>query len=112
MDLKVLLLYFILGGTVVSVVTYLGVQGRGLLAAFIANFPSITVLTFYFIGSRAGPEATLSYARGLLILTPPWVLYVLCLLYLLPRWGMGWALVTGTIVYVLVSALLNIMIHR
>ena len=43
---KEFLINFLLGGTIVSVASLIGSQGRGLLAAFVATFPTMTVLTF------------------------------------------------------------------
>ena len=42
-------LYFIIGGTVVSVSTWAGSLGRSWLAAFVSTFPALTVLTFILI---------------------------------------------------------------
>jgi len=36
------ILYFLLGGAIVSVSTYLGSQGKSFLAAFASTFPAIT----------------------------------------------------------------------
>lgn len=73
MQLKNFVFYFMLGGGIVSTVTFLGSQGKGLLAAFVATFPTMTVLTFALIHGKAGQSATLDYAKGLLFMTPPWI---------------------------------------
>jgi hypothetical protein len=52
------LLYFIIGGTVVSLTTYLGSLGRSWLAAFITTFPALTGLTFILMYLNAGVEPT------------------------------------------------------
>jgi hypothetical protein len=88
-DLKLLIAYFVIGGLIVSVVTYFGSQGKSDLAVFIAFFPGtslITVVTIYLAG---GTGATHSYARSMLVLLPAWVLYVLGIIFLLPRLGLG-----------------------
>ena len=46
--------YFLLGGTIVSVSTYLGSQGRSFLAAFASTFPAITGATFVLIYLNGG----------------------------------------------------------
>ena len=76
MDIKLLPLYFAIGGAAVAATTYFGSQGKGLFAAFIGVLPSVTVITFCSIYFSSGTAATLSYAKGLLILTPPWLLYM------------------------------------
>ena len=99
MDLKLLVAYFIIGGLIVSVVTYFGSQGKSDLAVFIAFFPGtslITVVTIYLAG---GTGATASYARSMLMLLPAWVLYVLGILFLLPRLGLALALVVSVAAY-------------
>ena len=69
-DLKLLIAYFVIGGLVVSVVTYFGSQGKSELAVFIAFLPRtslIIVCTIYFAG---GTGAAISYAKSMIILLP------------------------------------------
>ena len=87
MDIKWLPLYFLLGGTIVTLVTYFGGQGKGLLSAFVAFFPSITILTMFTIYFTGGVTATTSYFKRLLLLLPAWLLYVIPVLFLLPKLG-------------------------
>jgi hypothetical protein len=56
-NLKLLVAYFVIGGLIVSVITYFGSQGKSELAAFIAFLPAtslITVCTIYFAGGIGG----------------------------------------------------------
>lgn len=99
MDYKLLPLYFVLGGTIVTLVTYLGSQGKGLMAAFIALFPAITVVTLSAVYMRGGVEPTVSYAKGLLLLIPAWLMYVLAVIFLVPRFGLAPALAIGIVLY-------------
>jgi len=103
MQLKTFILHFILGGTIVSVVTFLGSQGKGMLAAFVAPFPTMTALTFALVYGKAGQIATVNYDKGLLFMTPPWIIYVLCLIFLLPRWGFVKALIAGVLTYMILA---------
>jgi len=105
MQLKTFILHFILGGTIVSVVTFIGSQGKGMLAAFVATFPTMTALTFALVYSKAGQVATVNYAKGLLLMTPPWIIYVLCLIFLLPKWGFVKSLIAGVLGFILGVAL-------
>ena len=57
-------IYFLLGGTIVSVSTYLGSQGRSFLAAFASTFPAITGATFILIYLNGGSEALVGYAKN------------------------------------------------
>lgn len=101
-----LLFYFILGGSVVSLTTYFGSEDKGILAAFIAMFPSVTVLTLSTIYLEAGVRPVLSYIRGLLLLTPAWILYLICLVYIAPRHGFWPALASGVALYLVLAWLI------
>jgi uncharacterized membrane protein (GlpM family) len=79
------LVYFLLGGTVVTLVTYVGGSGRSLLSAFIATFPAITLITTVFIYLEAGSQPTVDYVRGLMLFAPAWFGYLISLFILLPR---------------------------
>ena len=72
-------LYFLLGGSLVSLSTYIGAQGRGFLAAFISTFPAITGVTIILIYLNGGSDPAQEYAKHLLWLVPAWVIYVGCL---------------------------------
>ncbi len=100
-----LTLYFVIGGLVVALTTYFGSQAKGLIAAFVAFLPSVTILTIATIYLHGGQQATTSYLRSLIILTPSWLLYVLAALFLFPRLGLVPALVIGVVVYIGASLL-------
>jgi hypothetical protein len=111
MDAKLLSLYFVLGGTIVTLITYFGSQGKGVLAAFIGFFPSITVVTLFTIYLKSGTSATVSYFRGMLFLIPAWVLYALAMIFILPRWGIIPSVIIGICLYVGVSLLTMRFVH-
>jgi len=89
-------LYFLLGGTIVSLSTYLGSQGKSFLAAFASTFPAITGATFVLIYLNGGNEAIVSYAKNLLWFVPPWIVYVLSMIAGVPRLGF-WPAMIGSI---------------
>ena len=103
MDIKLLPLYFVIGGAVVAAITYFGSQGKGLFAAFIGALPSVTVITICSIYFASGTIATLSYVKGLLILMPSWLLYAASVIFLLPRIGLAGALTAGIAVYLITA---------
>lgn len=107
MQFKTFILHFILGGTIVSVATFIGSQGKGMLAAFVATFPTMTALTFALIYSKAGQIATVNYAKGLLLMTPPWIIYVVCLIFLLPKWGFVKSLIVGVLTYMILAGVVS-----
>ena len=89
-------LYFLLGGTIVSVSTYLGSQGKSFLAAFVSTFPAITGATFVLIYLNGGNDAIISYAKNLLWFVPPWVVYVVSMIAGVPRFGF-WPTMIGSL---------------
>ncbi|MEW6034596.1 MAG: DUF3147 domain-containing protein [Chloroflexota bacterium] len=106
MDIKLLPLYFVVGGVVVAAVSYLGGQGKSNVAAFIGMLPAVTVITMVAIYLSGGTPLTVSYAKGLLKLLPAWILYIVCLVFLLPRIGLTGSMLVGIAAYVAASALI------
>ncbi len=103
-------LYFVIGGTVVSLTTYLGSLGRSWLAAFITTFPALTGLTFILMYLNVGVEPTVPYARNLLYFVVPWLAYVGFYLLTIDRLGF-WLTLTGAIaLFVAVSALSKLIV--
>jgi uncharacterized membrane protein (GlpM family) len=98
-DPKLLALYFVIGGLVVSLVTYFGSQGKSQLAVFIAFLPGTTLITLCTIYLASGTGAAISYAKSMLILLPAWILYVVGVILLLPRLGLALALIVSVAAY-------------
>lgn len=96
-DLGKYVLYFLLGGSIVSFSTYLGSQGKSFLAAMVSTFPAITGLTFILLYANGGGATTVDYAKNLLWFVPPWILYVSTMIIGIPRFGF-WPTVTGSLV--------------
>jgi uncharacterized membrane protein (GlpM family) len=98
--------YFLIGGTVVSVVTYYASHRGTLFAAFIANLPVMTLITFLMIYREAGEAAVVPYAKGLLIMLVPWLLYIFTVVFMTPRIGVVASLLTGLTSYVAIAYLI------
>lgn len=92
-------IYFLLGGTIVSLSTYLGSQGKSFLAAFASTFPAITGATFVLIYVNGGNDAIVSYAKNLLWFVPPWIVYVLSMIAGVPRFGFWPAMIGSLTLY-------------
>ncbi len=105
MEIKYIL-YFIIGGTVVSLVTYLAGHAKGLLAAFFANLPVITFITFLTIYSEAGEKAVIEYAKGLIIMLFPWLAYIFSIIFLTQKLGLMTSLALGLGSYFILSYLI------
>jgi len=100
------LIYFILGGSIVAVATYFGSEKKGLISAFFALFPFITTFILFTVYSEAGLDAAASYTKGLLMLIPILILYLVCILYLLPRYGFWVAITSGIIIYTILALII------
>ena len=83
----------------VTLTTYLGRLGKGTLAAFVALFPTITVISVCTIYTAEGAEKAAGFAKGLLVLFPVWGVYALALWQLLPRLGLVPSLLIGISLY-------------
>src|SRR5208282_4863484 len=105
MELKYFL-YFLIGGTVISVVTYFASHSRPLLAAFLANMPVITLVTFLTIYHEAGQKVIVPYAKGLVMMILPWVAYIFAIIFLTPRLGFFPSLTTGFTLYVVLALII------
>jgi hypothetical protein len=97
------LFYFLVGGTVITVVTYFASHSKTLLAAFFANLPVITLITFLTIYHEAGEKAVTPYAKGLLIMLFPWLSYIFAIMVLTPRIGFPLSLATGFGLYLFLA---------
>jgi uncharacterized membrane protein (GlpM family) len=100
MDARMLVLYFVIGGTIISAVTYFGSHSKSQIAAFIAFLPSISVVTICSVYLASGTEAAVSYTKNMLLLVPPWVLYGLGVFFLLPRIGLVASLLVSIAIYI------------
>lgn len=103
------LLYFLLGGTVVSLATVLGSQGKGWLAAFLTLFPAATVITFTGIYLEAGIPQLKTYIQGLLIVLPAWVSYLAIVYKLADRIALL-SIPLGIVVYTILSLILKMLL--
>jgi len=99
MDNRLLILYFVLGGAVVASITYFGSRGQGLIAAIVSMLPTVSLVTLVSIYHTGGAEPAISYFRGMLIVLPVWILYVVSQILLLPRLGLVPSLAIGITVY-------------
>ena len=91
--------YFFLGGTIVSLSTYLGAQGRPYLAAFASTFPAITGATFILLYLNGGSDAIVAYAEKLFWFVPPWLVSVMAMIFIVPRGGFWPAMVLSLALY-------------
>ena len=99
-------LYFLFGGIITSAVTYLANNSKGLLAAFVGTLPIITISTFLLIYFNAVQTAVLAYAKGLIIMIIPWMIFILTVILLPPRLNFISSLVIGIVFQVVIALLI------
>lgn len=97
---------FLVGGAVVTAISVLAERGHPLLAGVVTLFPSITVVSFYFIGRSVGNEAVASTAKSCLISLSVWIPYVLTVIWLSPRTGTNKALLIGVFLFIILAVAL------
>lgn len=99
-DLAKYVVYFLLGGSIVTFSTYLGSQGKSFLAAMASTFPAITGVTFILLYAGGGGATTVDYAKNLLWFVPPWTVYVIAMIIGIPRLGFWPAMVGSLVLYI------------
>ena len=105
------LVYFLLGGTVVTTIAFLSTLGKPQLAAFVCLIPSNTLLTFMFSHWEGGENVAASYAKSLMSYTPAWLLYIGAVAWLLPRLGLYKTLGIGLVTYFVASFLTSTFLN-
>ena len=96
-------LYFLVGGFVVTLMSVLAERGHPLLAGIVAIFPGITLVSFYFIGQVAGDVAVARTAKACLLSIPIWIPYAVAIVWLSPRIGTNKALLIGVLIFTVLA---------
>ena len=96
-------LYFLVGGFVVTLISVLAERGHPLVAGIVAIFPGITLVSFYFIGRAAGDVAVALTAKSCLLSIPILIPYILTIVWLSPRIGTNKALVIGVLIFTILA---------
>lgn len=96
-------LYFLVGGFVITLISVLAERGHPLLAGIAAIFPGITLVSFYFIGQAAGDDAVALTAKSCLQSLFIWIPYALAVIWLSPRIGTNKALLIGVLIFTVLA---------
>jgi predicted membrane-bound spermidine synthase len=105
-------LYFIVGGTLVTAVAYVGKHGDGMSAAFVASLPVLFIINVFLLYQNGGVSAGMSYARGALAYLPMFVGCVLLTMVLLPRIGLPLSMLAGVSVYAIPAVVRPFVVRR
>ncbi len=110
-DLMKYAVYFLLGGMIVSLSTYLGAKGNSFLAAMASTFPAITAATFILLYINGGGATTVDYAKNLMWFVPPWIIYVTAMIIGIPRLGFWPAMGGSLVLYLGCVGLVKVMLR-
>ena len=110
-ELTKYVIYFLLGGTLVSLSTYLGSHGKGFFAALASTLPVISGMTFVLIYVNAGGQSAVSFAKHLLWLSPAWFVYVFMMLFGVPRLGFWVAFAGAMTLYFFVVSVTKVILR-
>jgi hypothetical protein len=95
------LLYFLIGGSIVSLVAYLVNQGNQLLAILVGNLPVLFLLNIILAYRFGGATSSITYAKGALISLPFFIIFVLVTLFILPRINTPVAILPAMLIYII-----------
>ncbi|PIN81178.1 hypothetical protein COV13_02075 [Candidatus Woesearchaeota archaeon CG10_big_fil_rev_8_21_14_0_10_32_9] len=105
-------LYFLVGGTIVTASVILAQIGHPLLAGVLMFLPNMSLVGFYFINKTSGSTAVLTTVKSSLLGTIfIWPIYMLALLYFIPKFGVNKALLISLGI-VLVFALIFVLVCK
>lgn len=96
-----LLIRFLIGGAVIAGTTWIAELFDPKLGGIIANIPSATIVSLLILGNAVGDKAAVSFAKGLVIGNIPWFAYILTVILLTQRIGLGKSLVLGFLAWLL-----------
>lgn len=113
MSIKDLILYFIVGGTVTSLIVGSEESGFRILSGFAALVPVFTVVSYLFLGQSKGGATVGEHSQFVLFGTlVSWVPYMVVVALLAPRFGAHKAIGSGLIVFFVLAAIyLGLVYH-
>lgn len=107
------ILVFIVGGLMTLLVTYAELSGYHFLSHFAAIFPTLTIVSYIFLGRFANTDAVSKHAYFVLLGTlVAWVPYMLIIWYFTPKIGTTKALVLGISAFILLSVTFIKIFHQ
>jgi len=99
-----ILVYFLTGGIVTTVIVLLEQSGWRLLSALATLVPVFTLIAYLFIGETSGGTALSEHAKLVLVGTlVAWVPYMLVVIVLAPHWSTYTAVGAGLAVFFVIA---------
>jgi uncharacterized membrane protein (GlpM family) len=100
MSISSLIIYFITGGLVTTIIVVLEQTGKRTLSELATLMPVFTLVAYFFIGQTKGGQAVSQHAKFVLVGTLiSWVPYMLVVVCLAPRLGPNKAILAGLAVF-------------
>ena len=100
MSISNLIIYFVTGGLVTTLIVVLEQTGKRTLSELATLMPVFTLVAYFFIGQTKGGQAVGQHARFVLVGTLiSWVPYMLAVAYLAPKIGPNKAILAGLAVF-------------
>ena len=113
MNIFNLIVYFITGGVVTTIIVVLEERGQRTLSELATLIPVFTLVAYFFIGQTKGGIAVGQHAKFVLIGTLiSWVPYMLVVAYLAPRIGPNKAILAGLAVFFVLALIYIAVANR
>ena len=113
MNIANLVIYFITGGLVTTIIVVLEESGQRTLSALATLIPVFTLVAYFFIGQTKGGIAVGQHAKFVLVGTlVSWVPYMLVVAYFAPKIGPNKAILAGLVVFFVLALIYIAVANR
>lgn len=113
MDVKNIITYFLVGGTVTTLIVMLEESGLRLWSGLAALIPIFTLVSYFFIGSSQGGQAVGQHAWLVLVGTlVSWVPYMLAVALLSPQIGSNKAIGIGLGIFFILAVIYLLLVQK
>ena len=113
MNISNLIIYFITGGLVTTIIVVLEERGQRTLSELATLIPVFTLVAYFFIGQTKGGIAVGRHAKFVLVGTLiSWVPYMLIVAYLSPRIGPNKAILAGLATFFVLALVYIVAANR
>ena len=113
MELKDIIINFLIGGTVTALIVGLEQSGHRILSGLATLVPVFTLVSYIFIGAKEGGVAVGNHSKldlvGTLIC---WVPYMLVVAFLAPKIGANKAIASGLGVFFILATVFLVLADR
>lgn len=113
MSILNLIIYFITGGVVTTLIVALEASGQRTLSGLATLVPVFTLVAYFFIGQTEGGKAVGQHAKFVLVGTLiSWVPYMLVVAYFSPKIGPNKAILAGLVVFFVLALTYIAVVNR